>query len=806
MQSLKRKTMLWEDAKRSAERDRQRAAAARTGQVARSTVDVYGEPTQLDQMLEEASDTAALTSAQEDAIFVLDEDQASGLDYFLDGDGTDIEDVLDVGELGMENVESDVDRWEEQADAFNEVHAADMRRIEAEQQLNEAREEIDGKLVDLGADMENAGERLQDAEERLTTSEGKLAGMVGDLDQAVSDAAEAQVEASLAKGLLTVMGRAPVVADGEGKPVGAVWMHRDGVAVTALFEWTALGWVPRPLAETIIPKVAIGAGTYGELDGVRLKAKSILADKVAISSGQNEAWDGNYTAWDTPAWGGVPQGGPGSAWTAEVVRPGMTISQKLTERTAPASTAAMYSTMRAGINIPAGQHVDRALYVGNRVGEQLTAYSHWFVDRVPPTGLLRIATQVYFYNAAGNSIGNLEAGRIERVAVKPGEWMRAGGTKVTVPPDAVAAIVRPTVYYANNTTAVNGAVYYLGGEEMYWANAGELLVDGSVKSQHVATGALEAIAATITSAWIRNGHIMDLDVSKLIVTGSAALSEAVIEKLWADVVKAKFLTVTEKIITQDVLATNAIDGMTIRGVEMIGGEFRLLDTADGSQIWIRRGIGGKPELFTTDGTGLQTRLSNGRLETSKANQYIDLDIAQDLEASNQVAPAITVSSTRRVQMYDGESSRGLRILPKTGVTVDAYISQVGNNLVIANTVGGKKIVLSGSVQITGDKDLGTLPGVVASSLSVFTAEYEVRLGQVFIYLNLLGQIVQGAGMDVWSGLPASLRPPANRQAAAWLEGGYAGVAWVRPNGTVAVANRSGATRNSAQFTLTYPLP
>lgn len=148
MQSLKRKTLLWDDAARAAERDRQRAAAARTGQVVRSTVDVYGEPTQLDQMFEEASDTAALTSDQEDAIFVLDEDQASGLDRFLDGDGSDIEDVLDAGELGMENTEADADRWAEYDDSAVDAHEAHMDAIRTNELVTEAQTVADEALAE----------------------------------------------------------------------------------------------------------------------------------------------------------------------------------------------------------------------------------------------------------------------------------------------------------------------------------------------------------------------------------------------------------------------------------------------------------------------------------------------------------------------------------------------------------------------------------------------------------------------------------------------------------------------------------
>ena len=135
MQSLKRKSILWDDAKRASEQAKQRAAAARTGQVARSTVDVYGEAAPLDVVFEGAVDTAEVTAEQDEAIFVLDEDQTSQLHQFLDGDGSDIEDILDAGDLGMEGAESDADRWAEYDESATETHDAHMDAIETNERV-----------------------------------------------------------------------------------------------------------------------------------------------------------------------------------------------------------------------------------------------------------------------------------------------------------------------------------------------------------------------------------------------------------------------------------------------------------------------------------------------------------------------------------------------------------------------------------------------------------------------------------------------------------------------------------------------
>ena len=140
MQSLKRKTLLWGEAERAAVRDRQRAAAARTGQVVRSTVDVYGEPALLEQVFEEAADTAGITVEQEQSLSILDEDQAGSLDQFLDGDGSSIEDILDAGELGMETAEAEASQWDETADIGGATHEAVMDVIGANIAVDQAQE------------------------------------------------------------------------------------------------------------------------------------------------------------------------------------------------------------------------------------------------------------------------------------------------------------------------------------------------------------------------------------------------------------------------------------------------------------------------------------------------------------------------------------------------------------------------------------------------------------------------------------------------------------------------------------------
>ena len=102
-----------------------------------------------------------------------------------------------------------------------------------------------------------------------------------------------------ADGKLTLADTSPTVGDGSGRPTGAMWIKRSDTTaeIEGYWEWNGAAWISMPLAETIIPQIAIGAGTYGELDGDRLEANSVVADKIVFNQGfADEFWanEGNF--------------------------------------------------------------------------------------------------------------------------------------------------------------------------------------------------------------------------------------------------------------------------------------------------------------------------------------------------------------------------------------------------------------------------------------------------------------------------------------------------------------------------------
>lgn len=132
-------------------------------------------------------------------------------------------------------------------------------------------------------------------------------------DQAARDAAAAQATANSA---VSKADAAQTSANGKNKiywdkaapanlssnpngQVGDVWnkyaLVNNKVTILATWQWTSDNqWVSSALDRTYLPQVDIGTGTFGELDGMRLKAKSVQANNILVegSAGSTVIADG----------------------------------------------------------------------------------------------------------------------------------------------------------------------------------------------------------------------------------------------------------------------------------------------------------------------------------------------------------------------------------------------------------------------------------------------------------------------------------------------------------------------------------
>ena len=78
---------------------------------------------------------------------------------------------------------------------------------------------------------------------------------------------------------------------------GDTWFKVAGNAIVGYWSHNGKGWVKRSLDPVVIPKIDIGQGTFGLLDGARLKAASVVADTVLVegSIGSTLIQDGAVT-------------------------------------------------------------------------------------------------------------------------------------------------------------------------------------------------------------------------------------------------------------------------------------------------------------------------------------------------------------------------------------------------------------------------------------------------------------------------------------------------------------------------------
>ncbi|NHN55766.1 hypothetical protein G9U51_08250 [Calidifontibacter sp. DB0510] len=180
------------------------------------------------------------------------------------------------------------------AQLTKDLEAARARLADAEQRLTAAQAELDandGRITQALADIAANKTAISDAMAGLAAAQVDLYQPGGTVDQIKTTLTAAQVTADAAQ--TTASGKnqilwstadAPVSA--AGTRTGDVWNKYvlAGNKTTIVASWTSDGtsWKPSGISETYVPQIAIGTGTYGELDGLRLKAKSVQANAILV--------------------------------------------------------------------------------------------------------------------------------------------------------------------------------------------------------------------------------------------------------------------------------------------------------------------------------------------------------------------------------------------------------------------------------------------------------------------------------------------------------------------------------------------
>ncbi|WP_153006650.1 hypothetical protein [Leucobacter sp. G161] len=461
----------------------------------------------------------------------------------------------------------------------SEVQAALERAQEAADDAQQAKQDaVDAldKALEAEGGVQGALTAVKDLDEELTP---RVTEAQERANTAISEANSASVEASLAKGKLTVNAKAPVASDGAGKPLGALWMRHVSNAFVGMWEWTALGWMPRPLDETIIPQVAIGAGTYGELDGVRLKAKSASIAKLIVGSYDNLIQDPRGFS-DPVFWSGVtgsggiiiPEGGP---------------------------------TGQGIMSFPSNP-AHNTNYVSGTSAASVKAFA---IPVIPGTRYRMAARFKTSTVSAGVAVG------------LTGHWFKADGTQVGSAallvglPSPAANVWQPiswegdapsdAAYFrcgVSSRTPYTGDVEFME-PEVREMTAGELIVDGSITARKIEA---ESVAAAV-------GEFVTVKASK-VIGDTGVMNQAFISQLVGD---SAFFT--------DLLASRVI----VSGSGLIPWAHPrvLFNPASGSVITARSETGVRGTFYTfgpgsgTDGTKARCATLTGGLvsSTGRAN-------------------------------------------------------------------------------------------------------------------------------------------------------------------------------------------
>lgn len=153
------------------------------------------------------------------------------------------------------------------------------------------------------------------------------------------------------------------------------------------------------------------------------------------------------------------------------------------------------------------------------------------------------------------------------------------------------------------------------------------------------TEELTAITALVDEAFVRSGHIIDLDVGKLKVTETSIMNEAVVNTLFAEIVSSKVVEITDKLIgtdgtftgklTADHLNVETLFGTRIDGLQIHGGSFVQYATGNflpiypspASWVEVSDWVGGPPEALVgaVEDTGVkETGAHSARMTRSNS--------------------------------------------------------------------------------------------------------------------------------------------------------------------------------------------
>ena len=343
---------------------------------------------------------------------------------------------------------------------------------------------------------------------------------------------------------------------GNGTSKGDLWRQVDATGdVIGEWQWTGTSWAVRMVSSSAISNLDLGkltAGTAFVAEAVIeklwvevIRARKILVDQIVIGQGENLVpWD--LSTGDPAAWGHISGYSVGGANPGRQVGAGVAEGNHL-YMVAPDTITTISNTWRIGsrpYSAPMGS-------TGWTVepGEELKASFYVRAGGSYPSGIMpKIAVGLVWYTAAGVYIATTTA------TPEPLTW---SWTKREAKGKAPAAAAYCLIYLRQD--APGGVRMDL--PSLYRVKDGGLIATGAITGDHVEANSvaakiarfLELEAGQITSGTIATARLNALeiaaatatfqtvDVKNLYVT-TGTMTEAVINKLWADVVMSRKAT------------------------------------------------------------------------------------------------------------------------------------------------------------------------------------------------------------------------------------------------------------------------
>jgi len=143
----------------------------------------------------------------------------------------------------------------------------------------------------------------------LATANQAITNAQNAKNAADSAAAAALAAQTTADGKTTVSAAVPNnTTDLANKPAGALWTQVVAGKVVGSWYKASAGattWTAMPFDPVMIPQINIGTGTFGDLDGIRMKLRSLGVDKLLVTDQTSYIENGDFETGDMSGWSNV---------------------------------------------------------------------------------------------------------------------------------------------------------------------------------------------------------------------------------------------------------------------------------------------------------------------------------------------------------------------------------------------------------------------------------------------------------------------------------------------------------------------